>query len=109
MVHRNGKPLWYEHVVNGKPRKHDTIYCDYQRFMATLRGNNPDIPAVKYYGLRKTSATLIKSEPKYRMLNELWLAHAPRSMADKHYNADDDTILDDCLAWLHDKIFGAKC
>jgi integrase len=106
LVNRSGKPLWYEYVTNGKPSKHDTISRDYQRFITELQENNPDIPAVKYYALRKTTASLIKNEPKYRMLNELWLGHAPLSMADRHYNALDDTILDDCLAWLHGKIFG---
>jgi integrase len=108
LVNSRGKPLWYEYVANGKPSKNNTIASNYQRFLSELRANNPDIPAIKYYQFRKTSASLIKNEPRYRMLNELWLAHAPRSMADKHYNADDDTILDECIAWLHDKIFGGQ-
>jgi integrase len=107
LVNQRGKPLWYEYVTNGKPSKHDSVSRDYQRFITELRENNSDIPDFTYYALRRTTASLIKNEPKFRTLNELWLGHAPRSMADKHYNADDDTILDDCLLWLHDKIFGS--
>ena len=66
------------------------------------------VPAISYYQFRKTSASLIHNEPKYRTFNALWLAHSPRSVADRHYNADDDTILDDCVAWLYDKIFDSK-
>jgi len=57
---------------------------------------------------RKTSASLIFNEPKYKMYNALWLAHSPRSVADRHYNDPDNTILDECIAWLHGKIFDTE-
>ena len=107
LVNRSGNPLWYEYVADGKSSKSDNITCDFRRLITKLRTADPSVPAISYYQFRKTSASLINSEPKYRMFNSLWLAHSPRSVADKHYNADDDTILDDCVAWLHDKIFGS--
>jgi hypothetical protein len=106
LVNRNGYPLWYEYVADGKSSKYDNISCDFRRLVMRLRKAEPDIPAISYYQFRKTSASLIYNEPKYRMYNGLWLAHSPRSVADRHYNAADATILDDCIAWLHGKIFG---
>ena len=106
LVNTNGKPLWYEYVADGKSKKSDNISCDFRRLITKLRESDPSVPSISYYQFRKTSASLIKNEPKYRMLNELWLAHSPRSVADRHYNAIGDTILDECIAWLHGKIFG---
>ena len=106
LVNTNGKPLWYEYVADGKPKKSDNISCDFRRLVTKLRESDPSVPSISYYQFRKTSASLIKNEQKYSMLNELWLAHSPRSVADRHYNAIGDTILDECIAWLHDKIFG---
>ena len=106
LTNRNGMPLWYTTVTDGKPRTSCSISEAFDKLMAKLETTYPDMPKFTYYQFRKTSASLIKNEPRYRVLNELWLAHAPRSVADRHYNADEDTILDDCLAWLHDKIFG---
>jgi len=106
LVNRNGYPLWYEYVANGKSSKSDNITTDFRRLITKLRIADPNVPAITYYQFRRTSASLIFNEPKYRMYNELWLAHSPRSVADRHYNAPDSTILDDCVAWLHDKIFG---
>jgi hypothetical protein len=85
---------------------YDNITCEFWRLINKLRKADSSVPNITYYQFRKTSASLIKNELKYRMLNELWLGHAPRSVADKHYNADDDTILDECIAWLYCKIFG---
>ena len=63
---------------------------------------------ITYYQFRKTSSTLIYNEPQYWIYNELWLGHAPQTVADLHYNVNDDTVLDECIAWLHDYIFGTK-
>jgi len=106
LVNRNGYPLWYEYVANGKSSKSDNITTDFRRLITKLRTADPNVPAITYYQFRRTSASLIFNEPKYRMYNGLWLAHSPRSVADRHYNDPDSTILDGCIAWLHDRIFG---
>ena len=108
LVNSSGKPLWYEYVEDGKSSKSDNISCDFRRLIAKLRKVDPDIPAISYYQFRKTSASLIYNEPKYRIYNGLWLAHSPRSVADRHYNDPDGTILDETILWLHDKIFGLE-
>jgi integrase len=106
LINRNGYPLWYEYVANGKSSKYDNITCDFRRMIAKLRTADPNVPAITYYQFRRTSASLIYNEPRYRMYNGLWLAHSPRSVADRHYNDPDSSILDETILWLHGKIFG---
>ena len=109
LVNQDGKPLWSEYVCNdGKSHKSDNITNTFKRLVAKLRETGLDVPSISYYQFRKTSASLIANEPRFRTYNGLWLGHAPQTMGDQAYNALDDTILDDCIAWLHDKIFGTK-
>jgi hypothetical protein len=42
--------------------------------------------------LKKISAGLLRSEPRYADLRVLFLSHAPRSMADRHYAAPDPAL-----------------
>jgi integrase len=107
LVNENGCPLWNEYVGDdGKTHKSDNITCAFKRLVAKLREADPKFPPVSYYQFRKTSASLIRNEHQFRTYNGLWLGHAPETMGDQSYNAMDDTILDACLAWLHDKIYG---
>jgi len=108
LVNTNGKPLWYAYVADGKTRKNTSIADAFEKLIKKLRTSHSDMPTITYNQFRRTSATLIDNERQYKMFNGLWLAHASRSMADKHYNTDDDTVLDECVAWLHDKIFGEE-
>jgi len=106
LVNQSGYPLWSESVADdGKCSKSDNITSAFKRLIAKLRGTNLDAPAISYYQFRKTSASLIANEPRFRTYNSLWLGHAPQTMGDQSYNALDDGILDGCIAWLHDKIF----
>ena len=50
--------------------------------------------------LRNTSATLLRGNAKYTTLVDLFLGHAPRSMADKHYAAAPVELLAEALDWL---------
>ena len=50
--------------------------------------------------LRKTSATLIHSNPQFRGLDPLFLGHAPASIAERHYVATSKSALDEALVWL---------
>jgi integrase len=106
LVNKNGEPLWSEYVTEGKSRRSSNIASAFKRLMKKLREDDPSVPAITYYQFRKTSASLLRNEPKHTSLVGIFLGHSPKSMADRHYNALDDTILDECLAWLHDKYFG---
>ena len=105
LVNSNGMPLWSESIDKGKS---DNITCSFKRLIAKLCKLDSAFAEIAYYQLRRTSSTQISNEPRYRIYSDLWLGHAPQSVADKHYNVPEDTLLDECIAWLHGKIFGAE-
>ena len=106
LVNNNGNPLWNEYVGDdGKTHKSDNITCAFKRLVIKLQASDPEFPSIAYYQFRKTSATLIFNEPEYMGLDWLWLGHAPKTTAGQHYTAPTPTILDKCLARLHDIIF----
>jgi len=105
LVNSNGKPLWSENIETGKS---DSITSAFKRLIAKLCKNDPAFAEIAYYQLRRTSSSQIANEPKYRIYNGLWLGHAPQSVADRHYNVVEDTLLDECVEWLHGRIFDAE-
>jgi len=50
--------------------------------------------------LRKTSATLIRSQAEYRGLEDLFLGHSPTSMSDRHYAQPPEQLLAAATDWL---------
>jgi integrase len=50
--------------------------------------------------LRKTSATLLRSNPKYADLRSHFLGHAPPRMDDRHYTPPSQPLFDEAVAWL---------
>ena len=108
LLNSKGFPLWREYLGNdGQVQKSDSITSAFKRLVVKLGRTNPYMPSISYYAHRRTGSTLIYNEPQFRGLDELWLGHAPKTVRGKHYNADDITILDACLAWLHGRIFGS--
>jgi len=105
LINSNGTPLWSESIDKGKS---DNITCAFKRLVTKLRKLDPEFPPITYYQFRRTSASLIFNEPKYKIFNGLWLGHAPQTVADESYNVVGDTILDECLDWLHGRIFGTE-
>ena len=59
--------------------------------------------------LRKTSATLINSDERFRRLDSLFLGHAPSTIAEKHYSATADTALDAAIDYLRSKYQVEDC
>jgi integrase len=55
---------------------------------------------------RKTSATMLKSDPRYRSLVDYFLGHAPKSIADRHYGAESQTLFNEAVSWLGEQFFG---
>lgn len=106
LLNQNGNPLWYEYIKDERVRESDSISNDFKRFIAKLRKSDQEFPKITYYQFRKTSASLIYNEPKYRSYHQLWLSHAPDTVAEIYYVDTDKTLLDGTIAWLHDQIFG---
>jgi integrase len=50
--------------------------------------------------LRKTSASLLAGKMEYATVADIFLGHAPRTMAEKHYTAAPQQILNMGVAWL---------
>ena len=78
----------------GSYRKSDSVKSAYDRELAKLSVAKP------FKLLRKTSATLINSNPQFRGLDQLFLGHAPSSVADRHYVATSKSALDEAMDWL---------
>lgn len=49
---------------------------------------------------RKTSASLLKSNPKYSELDQLFLGLSPRAVADRHYSQPPMQLLCEGTRWL---------
>jgi hypothetical protein len=95
LVNANGKPLWQASVDGeGKYQKIDNIKTAYSRLCKQALINKP------LKSLKKTSASLIRGNGKYASLESLFLGHAPTSMADKHYAATPQDLLDEAIVWL---------
>jgi integrase len=95
LTNSNGKPLWQANVdEKGKYTKIDNVKSAYSRLCKQALVNKP------LKSLKKTSASLIRSNAKYTSLESLFLGHAPQSMADKHYAVAPQALLDEAIIWL---------
>ncbi len=88
---------------NGSLNKIDSIKPLYLRECERLSLKKP------FKLLRKTSATLINSNPQSRGLDQLFLGHAPSSIAEQHYVATSKSALDGALEWLRDEYRVGEC
>lgn len=52
---------------------------------------------------RKTSATRLNGEPRYRDLRFWFLGHTARTVADRHYAAESQALLAEAIQWLGDQ------
>jgi integrase len=49
---------------------------------------------------RKTSATRLRSNPRYADLRHHFLGHSPKNMADRNYSAADEDLFAEAVRWL---------
>jgi len=84
--------------MNGKGRN-DSIRLAYLRMLKDLDETGKPLLTFK-----KTSASLLNA--KFGLdVSQLFLDHAPRTIAEKHYIAEDDTRLEEPLTWLREQYF----
>lgn len=82
LVNAKGQPLKTEQLTEaGKLKKCDNIQSAYRRLCTKAKITKP----VKL--LRKTSASLLFTNERFRALRGLFLGHAPADVADKNYTA----------------------
>jgi integrase len=91
----SGRP-WVRKELHedGRCNKADGIRNHFEQVRRKAGVNKP----LKVF--RKTSATRLKSEPRYRDLRHCFLGHAPTNLADKHYSAESQALLGEAVAWL---------
>ena len=98
LLNQNGAPLWSVTLVGGRRKKTDAIKSAYYRLARKLGVDKP--PKL----LRKTSANLLKSNPRFASLADYFLGHAPRSVGEKHYYEPSRDLFDEALAWLETEL-----
>lgn len=95
LLTNSGKQLVRNYVGDkGKNKRDDTVHRDWFRWCAAAKLY---FPALKC--LRKTGATALAEEYGYNFAI-LYLGHAPRSIADKHYIRPPKTKFDEAIEWL---------
>lgn len=95
LLNSNGAPLWLEKFDGeGKYQKTDNVKNAFDRRRKPLKIDKP------LKSLKKTSATLLRNNPQFATLENLFLGHAPMSMADKHYTQAPQGLLDQAIKWL---------
>ena len=99
LVNRNGRPLvWDEVGENGKRyKKNDSVKNRFDR----LRSGVGIRKSLRH--LKKTSASMIRGNPRYASLESLFLGHAPQTISDKHYAAPPQELLDEAIMWLGER------
>lgn len=95
LLNRDGEPLRTDEVTTaGRYRKTDAVRLAIRR-LAKKTG----IPfSLKM--LKKTSVSLLEDDSRYSGLRQLFLDHAPRSVAERHYVGTPQKLLDEAVLWL---------
>ena len=94
LVAPQGGPLKHESHRDGRLAKHDFIGQAFGRLAHRIGAK------ASFKGLKKTSATLLRGHPSYNGLEALFLDHAARSTADKHYAAVPTALFAEAVNWL---------
>ena len=91
LLNQDGNPLQTSKInERGKGTKSCAIYLAWKKAKRT----------VNLKLMRKTSSSLLYNNPTFRGLQTLFLGHSPKSMAEVSYVNNDETILDEAIAWL---------
>lgn len=91
LLNRDGNPLQCSKInAKGKGSRSCAILLAWKRAKRTIN--------LKL--MRKTSSSLLYNNPTFRGLHTLFLGHAPKSVAEVFYVANNETILDDAIDWL---------
>jgi integrase len=98
LLNRDGKPWWYE-TGTAKTSKKDGVSTNFKRLMNELKFTKRS-----FKSLRKTAATALEDHLAYRGLIGLFLDHAPRTTAEKHYAKTGTKPLAEAVMWLRQEL-----
>lgn len=103
LLNANGKQLWTRMLTEDRRlRSTDNVRNDWMRLVDKLERvglRQPNDPR-SFKELRKTVATMLRSDPRYATCYSHFLGHAPSSVADQHYAAPPQVLLDEGIDWL---------
>jgi len=95
LTNEHGGPLKVEALgAGGKLEKIDNVASAFARLRRKTKIAKP--PKL----LRKTSASLLKSNKEFAGIEVLFLGHAPDTIADRHYAQAPQQTLDEAIVWL---------
>jgi len=99
-LNEDGKPLMTQTVdeKTGRLKKSDNFRQLFVRLCKRLK-----IDSKRSKDIRKTGASALGENPSYATLAELYLGHAPRTIAGKHYVKPSQELFDAAIEWLGDK------
>lgn len=96
LANENGAPLLVSSLkADGKLHKVDNVHCNFSRCCRRVK-----ITGRPFKSLRKTAATLLRGNATFSGLESLFLGHAPRSIADRHYAGVPQELLGQAINWL---------
>ena len=96
LLNEKNEPLWMEELSD-KYKKNDNVRSAFDRLRRKLKIGKSLI------SLKKTSASLIRSSKEYKGLEDVYLAHAPQKMSDRHYAKAPQELLDEAIKWLREQ------
>lgn len=82
---------------NGKLRKADNVATLFQHLRRKVKLSGAG-KSLKVF--RKTSATRLKADSRYRDLRFYFLGHSARTIADRHYAAESEALMAEAVQWL---------
>ena len=95
LLNANGRPLWCEEIgKDGKFKKSDLVRSAFDRLKLKTKISKP------LKSLKKTSASLIRSNERFASLESLFLGHAPQSMSERHYAEVPQVLFNEAIIWL---------
>lgn len=98
LLNEDGKQLVRETLkADGTHSRTDAIRQAFDRLSGRVRV----VGTIKMF--RKTSASILNSNPKYRSIVPYFLGHAPRSIAERHYARESDDLLAEAINWLREE------
>jgi integrase len=100
---KRGTRLIVSMMVKRSDGDHHVRYDTVCRTYGKLRKKHSELPNKSLKFLRKTGSTKLRGETKYMLLDQLYLGHSHKTIADRHYNAFDGEPhppLDEAITWL---------
>lgn len=96
-------PLIVSKMLTRNDGNHHIRYDTVCRAYGRLRKEHAELPNKSLKFLRKTGSTRLRGDTTFMLLDQLYLGHSHKTIADRHYNAFDGgpySPLDEAITWL---------